>query len=332
MRRTLVSTLATVGALVAAAPASAGTLSTQNSCQWNYDNVWRHLNVDLSGVASPNPAAPGSGTTLTQTSVHVRIPDYLIEYGHGFQILKAGENEIRAKAWVAIEGPGTPQSVVVHQLETVARFTITENANGDYVSNTPVDVTVPVRDTAWTVGTSALGFRQAGAGSLLGIPAGAGGGVIDARGSAFIRMELGSLAMTADCQPASGEGAAAPAPFTAGAFETVTIDAGATPVPAPKAIPAVSLRTTSLKAKGRRVKVALSCTAADCKGALTLKAGTKSVAAKKPYSMKSGTRQTVTLTLTKSAQKALKHKQAQKVTLRITATGGKTITKQFTLR
>ena len=115
--------------------------------------------------------------------------------------------------------------------------------------------------------------------------------------------------MTADCQPASGEGAAAPAPLTAGAFETVAIDAGATAIPAPKPVPAVSLRTTALKAKGRRVKVALSCTAADCKGALTLKAGTKSVAAKKSYSLKSGARQTVTLTLTKSAQKALKQQE-----------------------
>ena len=80
------------------------------------------------------------------------------------------------------------------------------------------------------------------------------------------------------------------------------------------------------------MKVALSCTAADCNGALTLKAGSKLLAARKSYSMKSGARQTVTLTLTKSAQKALKRKQSQKVTLRITATGGKTITKKFTLR
>ena len=92
------------------------------------------------------------------------------------------------------------------------------------------------------------------------------------------------------------------------------------------------MRTTALKAKGRSVKVALSCTAADCNGALTLKAGSKLLAAKKSYSMKSGARQTVTLTLTKSAQKALKQKRSQKVTLRITATGGKTITKRFTLR
>lgn len=332
MRRSLTIFAVSVLSLVAAAPASAGTLTTQNSCQWSYDRQWRHLNVDLSGVAGPNPAAPGSGVNLTQASVHVRIPEYLIEYGHGFQILKAGENEIRAKAWVAIEGPGTPQGVVVHQLETVARFTITEDAEGRYLSSTPVDATIPIRDTAWTMGSAALGFRQAAAGTLLAIPAGTAGATLNARGSAFIRMELGALAMTADCQPATGEGAAVPAPFTAGAFETVAIDPAATAVPAPKPVPAVSLRTTALKAKGRQVKVALTCTAADCRGALSLKAGSRTLAPKKSYSVKPGARKTVTLTLSRPAQRSLKDKKKLKVTLRVTATGGKTINKTFTLR
>ncbi len=332
MRRILTIFAVTALSLVAAAPASAGTLTTKNACQWSYDRQWRHLDVDLAGVAAPNPAAPGSGVNLTQTSVHVRIPDYLIQYGHGFQILKAGANEIRAKAWVAIEGPGTPQGVAVHHLETVARFTITEDADGRYVSSTPVDVTVPIPDTAWTMGATALGFRQAAAGTLRAIPAGTGGAVIDARGSTFIRMELGALAMTADCQPATGEGAATPAPFTAGAFETVAVDPGATVVPAPKAVPAILLRTTKLKAKGRKVKVALTCAAADCQGALTLKAGAKSLAPKTSYALASGARKTVTLTLSKTAQRSLKAKKKLRVSLRVTATGGKTISKTYTLR
>jgi len=323
MRRTLLSTAVVGLALAAAAPAAAGTLTTQNSCQWSYDREWRHLDVDLSGTAAPNPAAPGSGTTLTQTSVHVRIPEYLIRYGHGFQILKAGANEIRAKAWLAIEGTGSPQGVVVHPLETVARFTITEDADGVYVSSTPVDVTIPVPDTAWTVGTAPLAFRQAGAGALRGI---------NALGSVFIRMELGTLAMTADCQPARGEGASAPAPFVASPFETVAIDPGAAPVPAPPLKPAVAVRTTKLKAKGRKVKLALACTAADCAGALTLKAGSKTLVRKTTYAVKAGARKTLTLTLTKAAQRSLKAKKKLKVTLRVTATGGRTITKKFTLR
>jgi hypothetical protein len=332
MRRSLPTLAVTALTLVAAAPASAGSLTTTNSCQWSYDRQWRHLNVDLAGVAAPNPAAPGSGVNLTQASVHVQIPEYLIRYGHGFQILKGGENEIRAKAWIAIEGSGSPQGVVTHQLETVARFTITQDANGEYVSSTPVDVTIPIRDTAWTIGTAPLGFRQAAAGTLLGIPAGTAGALIDARGSAFIRMELGALAMTADCQPGTGEGAAAPTPFTAGAFETVAIDPTATAVPAPKAKPVVALRSTSLRASGRRVKVSLACTAADCSGALTLKAGSKTLAPKRTYRVRPGARKTITLTLSKAARRSLKDKKALKVTLRVTATGGKTITKKLTLR
>ncbi|MBE2314578.1 hypothetical protein DVA67_001210 [Solirubrobacter sp. CPCC 204708] len=332
MRRFLTIFAVTALLLVAAAPASAGTLSTQNSCKWSYDNTWRHLNVDLSGVASPNPVAPGSGVNLTQTSVHVRIPDYLIQYGHSLQILKAGANEIRAKAWLAVEGPGSPQNVMVHQLETVARFTITEDANGQFVSTTPVDVTIPIPDTVWTVGTAPLGFRQAGPGTLLGIPGGTGGAVLDALGSAFIRMELGALAMTADCYPATGEGEVQPPATAAGAFETAAVDPNAGKIAAPKANPAVTVRGSSLKASGRRVKVQLSCTAADCNGALTLKAGSKTLATKKTYAVKSGAKKTVTLTLSKAAQRSLKDKKSLKVTVRVTATGGKTITKKFTLR
>ncbi|MDA0181732.1 iron-siderophore ABC transporter substrate-binding protein, partial [Solirubrobacter phytolaccae] len=61
------------------------------------------------------------------------------------------------------------------------------------------------------------------------------------------------------------------------------------------------------------------------KGAVTLKAGSTSLAAKKTYSLKSGARKTVTLKLKKALAKS------RKVTLRITAEGGKTVTKKLTL-
>src|ERR1700752_4576061 len=111
MRRFLTSIPGGSLSLAAAPPASAATVTTQNSCRWSYDNLWRHLDIDVSGVATPNPVAPGSGVTLTQASVHARLPDYLAEYGHGFGILRAGDNEIQAKVWVAIEAAGTLQGV-----------------------------------------------------------------------------------------------------------------------------------------------------------------------------------------------------------------------------
>jgi hypothetical protein len=80
------------------------------------------------------------------------------------------------------------------------------------------------------------------------------------------------------------------------------------------------------------VKVSLSCTGADCNGALTLKAGSRTLAPKAKYAVKPGAKKTITLTLSKTAQRSLKDKKSLKVSLRVTATGGKTITKKLTLR
>src|ERR1041384_6104996 len=113
MRRTLVMT-AVAGALLAtAAPASAGTSTNQNSCKVNLDQVWRHAQIELGGVASPNPVAPGAGVALTQSSARLQLPDYIASAGYGIGVFKAGENEIRAKVWLAVEGVGTPQAVQV---------------------------------------------------------------------------------------------------------------------------------------------------------------------------------------------------------------------------
>ncbi|MDA0174621.1 hypothetical protein OJ998_36320 [Solirubrobacter taibaiensis] len=331
MRRTLVSILAAVGALVAAAPASAGTITQPNACFWSIHSRWEQQNIDWAGTATPNPLAPGSGATLTGTSAHVRLPDWVTTYGDFFN---AGVNELPTKVWIALTGENTVQGVQVVALDTVARTTVTDNPDGTR-SMTPIEVTVPLPDTAWTAGVvGAAAFRQAGPGTLPPVPVGRDGANVTPKGSVFIATATpGGVPIQLDCQPGQPvNDRLAVAPVGAGNFESVPVQAGAVAIPAPKAVPALSLRTTALKAKGRQIKVALSCTAADCHGALTLKAGSKSVAAKKSYSMKSGARQTVTLTLTKSAQKALKQKQSRKVTLRITATGGKTITKQFTLR
>src|SRR5215207_6915980 len=110
MRWTLLTSVVVCALLLPVSPASAGTLSTQNSCKWT-DGIWRHLNVDLTGTGAPSPAAPGSGVNLTAASVHVRLPDYLAQAGHGLGVLKAGDNEIRANAWIALAAPSTPQAV-----------------------------------------------------------------------------------------------------------------------------------------------------------------------------------------------------------------------------
>jgi hypothetical protein len=315
--------------LMPVSPASAGTLTTQNSCKWS-DGYWRHLDVDLTGTSAPSPAAPGSGVNLTAASVHIRLPEYLASAGHGLQILKAGENEIQARAWIAIAAPGTPQGAQVFALQTVARTTITEDASGNYVSSTPIDVTVPLADSAWTVGSAPVAFAQAGAGSLPQVPAGASGGLIQPTGSAFISATIGtgSLRLNIDCQPGTGEGTTPPTPAAAGAFETVGLDAGA-PVITPPALraPVLTLRTTKLKRTGKRIKLALACAGAPCKGV----ASTGSTAKKVPYSLAAGGRRTLTLTLTNRALATLE-KKSLLVTVKITNQGGKTLSKKLRLK
>lgn len=330
MRRIVTLFAVTALSLVAAVPASAGTLTTQNACFWSTHSRWEPQPIDWSGTVAPSPVAPGSGATLASTSAHVRLPDWITSGG---DLFKVGANELPTKVWIALLGENTTQGVQVVALDTVARTTVTENPDGSR-SMTPIEVTVTLPDTAWTAGAAGnVAFRQAGAGTLPPVP-GRTGAPITPKGSVFIStMTPTGVPILLDCQPGApindrlAVQTAASMPF-----DSALIQAGATPVPAPKPVPAVALRTTALKAKGRQVKVALSCTAADCQGALTLKAGSKTLAAKKSYTVKSGARKTVTLTLSRSAQRSLKHNKKLKVKLQVTATGGKTISKTFTLR
>jgi hypothetical protein len=329
MRWSVTAVIAASFALTAASPASAGTLTTQNSCKWS-DGTWRHLDVDLTGTGSPSPVAPGSGLSLTAASVHVRLPDYLAQAGHGLGILKAGENEIRARAWIAIAAPATPQRVQVFALQTVARTTITEDASGVYQSSTPIDVTVPLPDSAWTAGGAPVGFTQAGAGTLPPLPAGTSNANIQPAGSAFISATIGSggLKLNIDCQPGTGEGAGPPTPVAAGAFETVGIDAGA-PLITPPAIkkPVLTLRTTKLKRSGKRVSVSIACADAPCKGTVSMTKATKKLS----YSLAAGTRKTLKFTLSDATVKALK-KKSRLVTVKVTGEGSATISKKLRLK
>jgi len=107
MRRSIVAVLAASLALVAAAPASAGTVSTPNVCHYSaYPGFYFGHAIDLSGVAAPNPVAPGSGVALTQGSIHARLPDWVTEYATNLQIFKPGDNQITAKVWIALAGVG----------------------------------------------------------------------------------------------------------------------------------------------------------------------------------------------------------------------------------
>ncbi len=220
--------------LIPAAPASAGTLTTQNSCLVSIDGVWHHVNIDFSGTGSPSPVAPGSGLSLTRATARTTIPHYMIDYAGNLGLLKEGENEFPSKVWIAVAAPGTTQGVQVVPVDVVARTTATFSG-GVYQSATPIDVTVALPDTAWTAGSAPVGFRQAAGGTLPRLPVGPGGSSVAPLGSVFISSRVGNaVTVNMDCQPGTGEGRDTeidPTPVAAGAFETVPVDAAAPPTP-----------------------------------------------------------------------------------------------------
>ena len=140
--------------LIPAAPASAGTITTQNSCLVSMDGVWHHVNMTFSGTGSPSPVAPGSGLSLTRATARTTIPHYMIDYAGNLGLLQEGVNEFPSKVWIAVAAPGTTQGVQVVPVDVVARTTTTFSG-GAYQSATPVDVTVALPDTAWTAGSRA---------------------------------------------------------------------------------------------------------------------------------------------------------------------------------
>jgi len=319
--------------LTSAAPAAAGTVTTPNACLWSFDGYWRNQPLDFAGAAAPNPVAPGSGLALTSATIHARLPDWVGQIGANFGLLKEGDNEIPTKVWVALAGDSTPQSVQVVPLETVARTTVTKQPDGSYTA-TPIDVTVPIPDTAWTAPQSgAAGFRQAGPGTLPEVPGGRNGAAVTPKGSVFISSTFANgSGIQLDCQPGSApeDGLS----FTAAPsapFETAPVQVGAPTLPAPALKPQLTVRSTALRAKGSRVTLALTCAGAPCGGTVTVKAGTLTVARRLTYKLRAGERKTVRLTLSAKARKRLKSR-AFNVKVTVTSTGGATVSKRLKLR
>jgi hypothetical protein len=335
MRRTLITALLASLVLIPAAPASAGTLTTTNACLWNFDGLWRSQGIDITGTGAPNPVAPFSGVALTASSIHARLPDWVGPIGAGARMLKPGENEIPTKVWVALASDGTTPGVQVLALETIVRTTVTEHPDGTYTS-TPIDVTIPMPDTAWSTpaaeGTAA--FKQAGPGTLPTVAGGNGGASVSPKGSVFISSTFaGGAGLQLDCQPGSAprEGTS----FTAAAaspFESVPVRVGApaTPVPSDRK-PVTALRTTKLRVSGKRVTLALACADAACKGAVTLKYSGASLARKTTFSLAAGAKKTLKLNLTAAARRALKRKRSLLVQVKVTTVGGKTVSKRLRL-
>ena len=203
MRLKVIAVLGASLALLPAATAHAGTLTTQNSCRFSLDQIWRHLAVDLSGIASPSPVAPGSGVALTQASGRTVIPAYLMQYAANAGILSEGVNEIPTKVWVALAAPETPQGVQVVNVDATARTTVT---NGRGVTDGRHDPAAGHRLDGGDERRSASGRRRSdicrACRSARAVP------TCSRVGSIFIHARPGSggFFLNIDCQPGSGEG------------------------------------------------------------------------------------------------------------------------------
>lgn len=330
MRLKLIAAVGASLALVPAAPASAGTLTVPNACFWSVPGGWFDQSVEITGAGSPNPAAPGSGVTLTGASARSPFPSWIYEYTEFFQ---PGENRIEAKVWIALAADGASPATQTLYREVTTTTVKTVHADGTETI-TPIDVTVPLPDTAWAgpATEGAAAFKQASAGALGTIPGGVRGQNVDAKGSVFILAMLPTgVGITIDCQPGTAPGRVL-TPAAAGPFETVAFRLGSVAAPRPTIkTPALSLKTTKLKRSGKRFSVALSCADAACKGTVSAKYAGGTAAKAVKYSLAAGASKAYKLTLSSKALKALE-KKSLLLSVKVTAEGGKAVSKKLRLK
>jgi hypothetical protein len=148
----------------------------------------------------------------------------------------------------------------------------------------------------------------------------------------------GGTGLQLDCRPdtAPSDGLS----FTdalARPFESVPIEVGAPVAPAPAVKSALTVRSSALRASGRKVAVALACAGAPCKGTLSVrtasKVGGRIVTVTRPasYSLAAGRRATVKLTLSAQGRKLLRARNL-KVRLTVAPAGGTASSKRLVLR
>ena len=124
----------------------------------------------------------------------------------------------------------------MRELSVTASTTIVVDAGGNFVSGTPIVVTIPIPDTTWTiVSDGPVTFSQAGPGTLPTLPVGIDDKLTAVSGSIVVKPKLANLRFVLDCQP----GSTVP-PYTsltpAAAAPFATLEAAA-PVPAAVAPP-----------------------------------------------------------------------------------------------
>ena len=325
---------AVIAGALSTGTANAGTVTATNACLYSINDEYRPQTVTLTGVGSPAGAAPGSTATLSGASLSATLPTSLPEQGYNLGIFSEGYNAIPSRVWIALAATNAAPAAQVKELSVVASTTLVlENGPGsEFVSGTPIVVTIPIPDTTWTVLASGpVAFSQAAAGTLPSLPVGVDDKVQPVKGSIVVKPTLGSLRFVLDCQPGtttppytSLTPAAAP-PFAAleAAEPVPPLPPPPAPPPPPPPPPAAAvppkLAIVSPRAgvAGRRIAVAISCPAdrsagSPCRGRITARSlisvregsrrRTVQIAKPRSYSVPAGRQRTVTLALTKAGR------------------------------
>ncbi len=89
--------------------------------------------------------------TLGALTAGLLISPEVVEIGFRLGVLRA---------WIAVSGANTVERIPILQSSTTARTTIVADANGEFVSATPIDVQAALPDTQWTTGPGFPTFTQ----------------------------------------------------------------------------------------------------------------------------------------------------------------------------
>jgi hypothetical protein len=352
MRTHVLMLVAGVVAALVAAPAHGATVTTKNACLYSFNSEYRDQLVTLTGSGSPAGAPAGTPATLSGASVSAQLPLSLPQTGYALGVFSPGYNAIPSKVWIAIAASNAVPPVQVRELSVIASTTIVVDGGGEFVSGTPIVVTIPIPDTTWTVAADGpVAFSQAGPGTLPQLPVGVDDALVAVAGSIVVKPQLANLRFVLDCQPGSTV-----APYTAFtpavAPPFATLDAAApvppvVPPPPPAPIvtppaPQVRIVSTRSRVRGGRMPLVIACPkgSSACRGQVSVRSlvkirrGTRrqyvTVVKRRAYSVPAGKTRTLRLPLT-AAGRLHAGRVFKRVQAKLAPSRGRVVTRALTL-
>lgn len=208
--------------LLGAAPASAGTVTTPNSCTQNVQAGTSALSVTLSGDGLPNPAVLGVDTvTVSNATLAIDVPGAILVAGYNLGLLTVGVNNIPANITVHLLATGAVETdQTVGPVAVVGTTTISDPdgapGTGDE-SATDLSISTPLPSTSWTPTGGPLSIRLGNSSTTATV------GVLNVTFSCTPGTPTPAGCGSAPLPPCTGTNPVAALPFT-----TVTVNAPAT--------------------------------------------------------------------------------------------------------